>query len=286
MTSVARPGSGRVSATARAVERLLAAVLEGSPTAEPARDLDALRRRGRSGVTSRQVLKSGRAIARSLGLSVRRATTPDPRFLSDIRLEVDGGEIFHVEVKAQTTGSFNGLGSADWVRDETDFLRYLCYNDAAFKAKLPRWMQLKLTVDDPATYFGAWTCGDLWVADIALLPDRERRERAGVFDRTGLGSFMSNKALIHFTKTGSQVCRLVDVAGVRDVLSGRPLQYKLTTPPKASVGVHVGGGGGRDSFNFAYYVAYRSTYRGGHTGGRHKLPSRALPSGLTIRFPH
>jgi hypothetical protein len=280
------PGSGHVGPTATAIEKIFAALFEGSSTAGPAAELDELWRRGLSGVTSEQVLNSGRRIVEKMALSVRRAITPDPMSLSDIRLELDGGEIFHVEIKARTTRPFNGLASADWVRNETDFLRYLFYNDANFRAKLPNWMRTKLTVHDPASHFGDWTCGDFWAADVALLKSRDRRGRAGVSNRAGLASFMSNKALIHVTKEGSQYFYLVDIAGVRDVLSGRSLHYILKSPPTSSVGVHVGGGADGDSYNFAYYVAYRTTYRNAHVVGRHKLQTRALPTGLMTTFPH
>jgi hypothetical protein len=272
-----------VNPTASAVEKLIAALFEGSSVAQSARELDALWRSGHSGVTSEQVIKSCSGIKTHMALPVRRAITPDPRRLSDIRLELHDGEILHLEVKAQTFLGFNDLGNADWVRDGTDLLRYLFYNDAAFKASLPGWMQSKLNVGNPAPYFGAWTCGELWAADVALLKDRERRERAGVFDGAGLESFMSKKALLHVTKEGSQVCHLVDVAGVRDVLSGCQLQYELNTQLRASsVGVYVGGSQDRGPFDFAYYVAYRKS----HVGGRHKLQSRALQSGSATRFLH
>lgn len=286
MTTVAHPGSGGVSPTARAVENLLAALFEGGSTAAAARSLDALRAAGKSGVGSKEVLKSGRRIVKEMHLSVKKAVTPDPLFLSDIRLELDSGATVNVEVKAQTTGGFGGLASADWVRDETDFLRMLFYTDHSFKRMLPDWMKERLTVTDPKKYFGGWTLKDLWMSDIALLPDAARRAKAGVTTPEDLHDFMANKYLVHVTKEGTQACRLAQVRGVAELWSGAQFQYALFTPPKSSVGIYVGSAPSRGEYDFAYYVAYTTEYRGTPVRGRHKLHSRALPAASLVRASH
>lgn len=282
MSGIARPGSGGVSPTARAVETVLSGLFDGSPRVTAATDLDRLHGRGKSGISARQLNRSGAAVVGLLGLPVRRALTPDPSYLGDIRLELSDGTIAYVEVKAQTTGRFDGLSSADWAREETDFLRYLYHSDRRFSRRLPAWMARRLTVPNPRSYFTGWGAGDLWLADIAGLPDADRRSVAGVANSTQLYDFMSCKYFVHVTAGGTQACRLTDLPEVDRLHKGGTFNYALFSPPKSSVGVYVGEDPTRGGFDFAYYVAYRTTYKGKHVVGRHKLTSRALPKSPTM----
>jgi hypothetical protein len=239
--------------------------------------MDDLHARGKCGIRASDFVPAAQQVIRILNVDVRKALTPVPDFLGDIRLDLQDGGRIDVEVKAQTTREYGSLASADWVRDETDFLRLLMISDRQFESRIPAWMKTRLRVDDEGEYFDGWTIEDLWLADVALLPDRERRRAAGINSPHDLHEYLRRKILVHVTRIGVQACRLADLTMVRHLMQGGTFEYRIFSPRASSAGIYVGKHPVKGKFEFAYYVAYRTTYRGEHVKGRHKLHARALP---------
>jgi hypothetical protein len=266
-------GSGRHNETAAAIESLVARVFEGQSADVAAERVDRDYDLGLGGVRSSQLLGPLHKIADKLGLNVVRAVTPDPDHLSDVRLELAGGDCVWIEVKAQTTGPFGRLSSADWVRDETDVLRWLLHNDNKFAGLMPDWMRQNLEVSDPDLYFEGWDLASLWIGDLALLQNRMKRRSAGVEKPSDFASFLSQKYLLHITNAGVQVIRLDAIPFVQSVLSGAPVMVDVEASRASSARVWVASGTQpqRGAFEFAYYVAYQSGVL-----GRHKLPERTF----------
>lgn len=280
-----KAGSGLHNETAAAVEELVARIFEGQSFDVAAERVDRDYDSGRGRVRSSQLIGPLHRVAEHLGLSVARAVTPDLDHLSDVRLElVDGSDVL-IEVKAQTTARFGMLGNADWVRDETDVLRFLLVEDEEFRALMPGWMRDALAVPDAGTYFGGWDLASLWVADLALLPNRGRRTVAGVRTPADLGSFLTRKYLLHVTSEGVQVVRLDSIPFVQDALAGEDV-HALIRPggrSSATVWMSTREPPARGRFAFAYYVGYESGVI-----GRHKLKDAAIqdaPGRLRIDYP-
>jgi len=277
-------GSGRHNETAAAVESLVAGVFGGQPLDLAAERVDKDYDAGLGGVRSKQLLGPLHELADHLGFNVTNAVTPDPEHLSDIRLELADGSRIWIEVKAQTTRGFGGLSSADWVRDETDVLRWLQVHDRTFRDLMPPWMQQNLEVSDPDDYFLHWDLGTLWIADLSLLQHRRKRRTAGINTPSDLADFLTKKYLLHITNAGIQMIRLDEIPFVQHVLSGGSVLADIEAGQASSARVWLAAGRApiRGSFDFAYYVAYLSG-----VSGRHKLPERtfaASPALLRVDF--
>jgi hypothetical protein len=236
-------------------------------------------------VSSSQLVGPLHEIADHLGLNVIRSVTPDPDHLSDVRLELSDGTRAWIEVKAQTTRGFGGLSSADWVRDETDVLRWLLVHDEQFKELMPDWMRQNLTVSDPRTYFAGWDLSSLWVGDLALLQNRMKRRSAGIESPADLADFLARKYLLHITQRGAQIIRLDAIPPVRSALGGTPVLADIAPLAASSARVWLAAGAQpeRGAFDFAYYVGYSSG-----VVGRHKLPERTFadsPDLFRVDFP-
>lgn len=266
-------GSGRHNETAAAVEELVARVFEGQSTFVAAERVDRDYDAGLGGVSSGQLVGPLHEIADHLGLNVIRSVTPDPDHLSDVRLELSDGTRAWIEVKAQTTRGFGSLSSADWVRDETDVLRWLLVHDEQFNELMPDWMRQNLTVSDPKTYFAGWDLSSLWVGDLALLQNRMKRRSAGIESPADLAGFLSRKYLLHITQRGAQIIRLDAIPPVRSALGGTPVLADVAPLAASSARVWLAAGAPpeRGAFDFAYYVGYSSG-----VVGRHKLPERTF----------
>ena len=270
-----KEGSGLHRETASTIERLAAAVfVESDEVRAIQRHLDDEVEAGYCGVASSDLVEWLDEIAAHLGLPAVEAVTPAPDQLGDIRLTLSNGEYVWIEVKAQTTKGFRDLMQADWVRDETDALRWLLQHDRGYAALAAPWVRETLEVGNPVRHFGDWTFGDLWLADIALLPDRPRRAVASVVDRETLGSFMSQKYILHITYEGARIARLDSLRCVQDVLAGGRVYIEVAAGGSSNsiVWVSTSGRPVRGQIDFAYYTGYENSW----VVGRHKLNDRAL----------
>lgn len=267
-------GSGFASATASAIESLTANVFAGSSTDADLRRIDTERGRGRCGVSPHDAERWITAIAEYLSLPVIAAVTPSPDGLGDVRLTLSDGSFVWIEVKAQTTKGFRELIQADWVRDETDTLRYLRAHEPAFSSLLSPWILDVLDVANPARQFGSMSLSDLWVADVGLMTDRGRRLDAGVKEPEHLRRFMECKYLLHVSNEGARIARLDRLRPVKHVLSGGSVELDIKRPSacEARVWVSAGSPPTRGNIDFIYYVGYRNS----DVVGRHKLHDQAL----------
>lgn len=270
-----KAGSGLHHGVATTVERLIAESFVDTGQMSSIRQ--ALSREvstGRCGVGVDAVTSWIETIVDHLGLPVQESRTPSPDHLGDVRLTLTDGSHVWIEVKAQTTKKFSELVQADWVRDETDTIRWLVHNDRQFQELSSDWVIDELDLPRPAhEYFDNWGFKDLWLADVGLLHSRSRRHSAGVIQPTDLPGFLSRKYLIHVSKEGARTIRLDRLQCVQDVLAGHEPRV-LLTPGNASdtkLWISTEGEPRRGSMDFIYYTGYRSGVL-----GRHKLHHHAV----------
>lgn len=287
MSTGRRPGSGLGNTTAAAVEELLAAVLRGDKYEA---ELQAALLRlecgvDRCGMDPDDIVNLLARAVSALDLSVSDALAHPLDGLGDVRASLRDGRQVWFEVKAQTKKDvFAEITQADWVRDETDLLRWLALHDPEFAKRLPPTVRHALVVANPATAFGGWTRDALWIADVALLVNRRARERAGVNQFSDLSRFLAQKYLVHLTRQGVRIIRFDRIIPVAAVLAGEKVAVFIkdtnvtaVSMAFASPGPPVSGG-----VHFTYHVGYPKG-----TLGRHKLHAAALvvgPEDVEIRL--
>jgi len=270
-----REGSGLSRPTSTAVEELTAAVFEGRhDVSSYVRRIDQEALRGRTQVRGADVERWLRRLADQVGLDVVEAVSPSPDQLGDVRLILRDGTLVWIEVKAQTTKGFADLLQADWVRDQTDALRWLSLNEPTVRRLLSPWALDELSTYSPELQFGGLEFSGLWLADIALLPDRQRRSVARVTTVDDLLAFMGTKYLLHVSSEGARMVRLDQFPMVDAVLSGQRVQIDVQSGSSCDARVWVSARGAprRGKIDFIYYVGYQ----GLGVIGRHKLHPGAV----------
>lgn len=271
-----RPGSGLSSFTAATVEELLAAALCKDERAILAqqRALGPEYSLERCGILPTEIVRLVRTAVNELELEVTHAVAqPDDR-LGDVRAVLKTGEKLWFEVKAQTKKErFVDLTQADWVRDETDFVRWLMTENPSIIDALPVEMQLALRVGEAAAYFQDWDRDSLWLADMALLADRDVRERAGVYSPADLPDFLSRKYVLHLTQQGIRIIRLDAIAPITAALAGATADVQLNYGNQTAVSAAIAcpGPASRGSVHFTYHIGYSSGVL-----GRHKMHALSL----------
>ena len=209
-----------------------------------------------------------------LQLDVTDADAQPGDGLGDVRATSLDGTRYWFEVKAQTTKDrFRELTQADWVRDETDFLRWIVMREPTTDLRLPYWARERFLVDDADNYFEGWDRDSLWMADLALLVNRDARKRAGVYLPGDLIDFFRNKYLLHLTREGVRVSRLDTLAPAASYYDGEQPQVSLNFDNQAAVSIALRcpGRPRRGSTHFTYHVAYPTRVL-----GRHKLHSLSV----------
>lgn len=270
------PGSGLANATTAAIEKMLAASLRGDTDeiADQRRVLEdevRVRRCGMAPSLISTLLLEG---VRGLELPVKDAVAQPHDRLGDVRASLDDGSFVWFEVKAQTKKDrFDDLTQADWVRDETDFLRWLYVHDGDFAERLPPWVQKQLLVDDPATYFGDWDAESLWLADMALIPSAETRDRARLRTVKDLGGLLGRKYVVHLTRQGLRVIPMTSIKPIAGVLGDAPVEKRFNYSNQTAAAIHLSSPGPttRGSIHFTYHVGYPTCVM-----GRHKMHAVSL----------
>jgi hypothetical protein len=279
-----RPGSGLANASAAAIEEVLAAALRRD---EP--ELQLLEERleyecsiDRCGMEPDRIVRLLRLATDQLSLDVVDAVAQPLDGLGDVRASLRGGARVWFEVKAQTKkDGFDDLTQADWVRDETDLLRWMYYANPMFAEELPPWIAELLELADPEQYFDGWTRDALWIADMALLVKRDIRERAGVHEPGDLGGFLARKFVVHLTREGVRIIRLDEVMPVAAALTGQPVSVMINYANKtaAALAFACPGPAVRGAIHFTYHVGYATVV------GRHKMHARSLrPGGASVEI--
>lgn len=267
-----KAGSGLHREVSRALEALTAALFEGGPVAPALSRIKKEQDAGRSGVSPRSAHRWIASIVDSLALPVASANLPPNDYLGDIQLTLEDGSSAFVEVKAQTTKTFADLIQADWVKGVTDAVRWIFAEDEDFRAAQPRWLAELMEESAPGRYFGAWTFGDLWAADVALLTDRNRRRIAGVEEPEDLHEFLGRKYLLQVSLEGARLVRLDQIPTIAEVTSGGSVTWTIESLRKStSIKVRAGSDPAGPGFDFVYYVGYTPAIV-----GRHKLTASAL----------
>lgn len=267
-----KAGSGLHREISRALETLTAALFEGGPTAAALGRIKKQQEAGRSGVSPRAAHRWIASIVDDLALPVVSAELPPNDYLGDVHLTLEDGSSAFVEVKAQTTKSFAELIQADWVKGVTDAVRWVFAEDEDFRAAQPGWLAEMMEERAPGRYFGSWTFGDLWAADVALLTDRNRRRIAGVEEPEDLHEFLGRKYLLQISREGARLVRLDQIPAIAQVIAGGSVNRRIDRLRKStSIKVSAGAGSADSDFDFVYYVGYTPK-----VVGRHKLTARAI----------
>ena len=269
-----RPGSGFARATTAAVEEMTAATFANDrDVSELVRRIDNQVALGRCSVAGRTAELWLRQLAEAANLDVIQAETPSPDQLGDVRLTLRDGSFVWIEVKAQTKKNFADLLQADWVRDDTDALRWLAHHEPDVERLLSPWMRDVLSVHNAGSFFNGLEFEQLWLCDVALLPGRARRATASVTNADALADFLQRKYFLHFTQQGARLVRLDRLPLVDRVLAGTPASIKVQSSAACDARIWVSSEGNpaRGKMDFVYYVGYR-------TGvvGRHKLHPHAV----------
>ena len=274
-----RPGSGLANITAAAIEELLAAALRGD-----AAEIEVQRERlryecsiDRCGMDPDDIAWLVTRAVDELDVNIADAVAQPLDGLGDVRASLMDGSFVWFEVKAQTKKDrFADLTQADWVRDETDLLRWLFYNHGDFAERLPPWVADLLTVADPGMYFRGWDWDWLWVADMALVPSRAARHRAGIDSRDALQDFLDRKFVMHLTREGVRIVRLSLLGPVAGVLAGDPVAVQLNYANQSAASVALASPGPvmRGTVQFSYHLGYPSG-----VVGRHKMHAVSLARG-------
>ncbi len=268
-----KPGSGLHRPTSDAIEQMVGQAFLGAAALKKWRQRLETRGLVLNGVSFDDVESWLLTITDHIGLQVVKAESPAPDQLGDVRLILRTGEMIWIEVKAQTTKRFSELIQADWVRDETDTLRWLLHYDKTFRELSPPWVQDELGVSEVAKRWKGWDLSSLWLSDVGLISTAPMRAVARVLIPEQLGGFLARKYIIHLTGEGARVARLDSLRCAQDVLEGRRCHYIVFAGRQSSSIVHVSTSGvpAIGATDFVYYTGYNSGVL-----GRHKLTNRAL----------
>lgn len=191
-------------------------------------------------------------------------------------LEVMTGiETHRVEIKAQLDKATVGdLTQADWVRNETDVLRYLLLHDPAFAGRLSPRNRSALVSDHG--YFDGWTLADLWLADVAGMTSLYSRVENGVRTPAELRAFLGRKHLLHLCRERDALLPVLAIKKIaRAVSNPADVAHALKINKASEVAVQIRVGGDRAVFTYHVYPPGYLAIEG--FIGRHKLHGTALP---------
>ena len=191
----------------------------------------------------------------------------------------------YVEVKSQTKQlGFRDITQADWVRDDTDFVRHHALNHAFFDSHRKGKHAVVTELLSGWTPVGLGV-GMLWAADVGLLHDAAKRQHAGAKDSVSLRSFLERKWLLQVTQSGGRLIRLADIPAVRSALLGKSLAFRIEGNPQnpgsdrrglAKIGVLDGDG--KPVFTYHLYET-KATKK---LLGRHKAHARLFDNAPAI----
>jgi hypothetical protein len=277
-----QPGSGLSKLATDAVEKMLAARLRSdAPTIkEQMKILDRAYKSDQSWMTGKRVFDLVDQTCEFLSLDVSDAQVNPSDHLGDVFIKMSDGSKLWIEVKGQTKKErFRDITQADYVREGTDFLRKYARLNPKFNQLIVGNLRLELLLDKNADSLKSWDLEGLWVADLALLVDEERRSRAGVHSSADLPKFLKKKYLFHLCMEGARIVRLDQLKSVKAVLSGEKFHTVLNTSNQsvASVQVAVGEPPRLGRTAFTYHVGYNNA------PGRHKLHDVTITSSEDVK---
>lgn len=270
-------GSGRSRDATEAVESLLAALLRDDDDDVKAQvaELNIAHRVGKSKMSGSKVERLLTKVCASLDWDVRDARAQPPDRLGDVRVVLSTGEIRWIEVKAQTKKSrFADITQADYVRDDTDFLRRFDKVNHEFNMRINPELRIALQLDRPITELDAWSLESLWIADLALIDTDQKKRNAKVTSQDELTSFLQRKYLLQLCMEGIRYVRLDQLGPVDALLKGSEMMtvVRENRGSTAVIQISAGHSPGRSTTDFTYHVGYKNS----DALGRHKLHSYAL----------
>ena len=233
---------------------------------------------GRCGIAPDEIVRLIRSAVDELGLEAKHAIAQPLDRLGDVRAVLGDGTKLWFEVKAQTKkDQFVDLTQADWIRDDTDMISWLVNQNSALARRLPAWVRTALEVSDPDAYFAGWSRDSLWLADMALITNRNSRERAGIISEADLAEFLTRKYVLHLTREGVRIIRLDAIAPMAASLAGTTadIRYNYNNRNAASIAISCPGPASHGRVNFTYHIGYEPDVL-----GRHKMHARSLTEAL------
>ena len=277
-----QPGSGLSKSATDAVEEMLAARLRGDSVSmkKQVKILDKAYKSDQSWMTGERVFDLVDQTCESLALNVKDAQANPSDHLGDVSITLGDGSKLWIEVKGQTKKErFRDITQADYVREGTDFLRKYARLNPNFNKLIAGNLRIELSLDEGAASLKSWNLESLWVADMALLVDEEKRRRAGVHSSADLPKFLKKKYLFHLCMEGARLVRLDKLNSVKALLSGEKFYSVLNTSNKsvASIQIAVGQAPATGRTAFTYHVGYSNA------PGRHKLHDFALTSSADVK---
>lgn len=270
-------GSGRSRDATEAVERLLAALLRNDQDDVKVQvaELNIAYRVGKSKMPGTKVRALLTEVCASLDWDVRDARAKPSDHLGDVRVVLSTGEIRWIEVKAQTKKArFADITQADYVRDDTDFLRRFDKVNHEFKMKIDPNLRIALKLDRAMTELDAWSLESLWIADLALISSVQKKKDARISNQHEIVSFLQRKYLLQLCMEGVRYVRLDQLGPVDAVLKGSDMEIVVRENQCSTAVIQISAGNspGRATTDFTYHVGYKNSI----APGRHKLHNYAI----------
>lgn len=181
--------------------------------------------------------------------------------LGDMKFVDDSGELWWVELKAQTTKVSGDLLQSDWVRDYTDFVGYLGLEDSDTDEVLGGWEMESVHFDD-------WPAAELWIADLLLLDSSSKKRSASVTSLEELLRFAMHKFFLHLANDQVALYRMSEIPAIQRAAAGEFSWTVERLPKSLAIRVSTSDTASRSNFDFIYYL-YPEV-------GRHKLHPRTL----------
>ncbi len=280
---VRQPGSGKNKDVTDAVEKILAAQLRGDilTVRNQIKVIDSAHSKNKSYLSGSQVHRLIKKVCSHLSLPVKDAQSSPSDRLGDVCVTLNDSSKIWIELKSQTKKlRFGDITQADYVREGTDFARKYAVENPNFDRLIVGDLRVELKLTAGASSLRNWKLSDLWVADLALLVDSQKRKRAGVISAPDLSEFLKRKYLLHICAEGARLVRLDELEPIRSVLAGSQLlvNLKTTNASVAALQVSVDGEPINGRTVFTYHFGYPNA------PGRHKLHDLALASssGLVV----
>lgn len=270
-------GSGRSRDATEAVERLLAALLRNDmdDVKVQVAELNIAHRVGKSRMSGSKVRALLTKVCASLAWDVRDARAKPTDNLGDVRVVLSTGEVRWIEVKAQTKKSrFADITQADYVRDDTDFLRRFDKVNHEFKMKIGSDLRIALQLNRAITEIDSWSLESLWIADLALIDSIQKKKDARVANQGEIASFLQRKYLLQVCMEGARYVRLDQLGPVDALLRGSNMEIVVRENQGSTAVIQISAGHspGRATTDFTYHIGFKNS----DALGRHKLHNYAL----------
>ena len=269
-------GSGFASPRADAIARLSAAILTRNAN-ERDMAIDQINLQGEKGncpCSGDDILKRIKPILHKVFPIVQSAKSLSLGLSGDVEIIINSTDTQRLEIKALLEKERVGdITQSDWVRDVTDTLRFLSFNDINFKNKLGSRNLSNL--QSPKSDFKGWDFTSLWLADIAGLTSQKKRLEFKVKSFSDLKYFLSRKYIMHLCQERDACFSLAALSAIQQALSSpKSVSYSLKDNKKSECAVCVKLNNG---VVFTYHIYPYAGFKNRTAFvGRHKLHALML----------